>query len=240
MNKLNSEELDKLVEKYKTELEKHGINHLIGFKHRVQYYNDKLVELAEKCNVTPIQYLDVLDSNWRKLFDFQEKYFYDYIIRDYYKKDKRMKNTQNIKYMRLVLPVRYGEEDLPEFFPWRNGNILDFTYNIKTGEIHNPENTKIIVTPIIDWNKETKRVKRDKLEYLGIFELNNLKVVDEGCYYLLDENFNTLYSLEQEYVPDSHSVDGEYGDYINLHIDLINWKLVNFKKDATFKEFLDA
>ena len=87
-NNLNSEELDKLIQKYKPELEKHGIYNMTGFKHRIRYYNNKLEELAEKCNATPIQYLDILDSNWRELFDYQEKYFYDYIIRDYYKKEK--------------------------------------------------------------------------------------------------------------------------------------------------------
>lgn len=63
-------------------------------------------------------------------------------------------------------------------------------------------------------------------------------MVDEGRYYLLDENMNILYSLEGEYVPDSYSVDGEYGDYINLHIDLKNGKILNVRKDASFKEFL--
>ena len=147
---------------------------------------------------------------------------------------------KNIKYIRLVLPIRYDESDMPRFFPWRTNDIFDITYNIKTGEIYNPENKRIITGPTIDWNKETERVHREKLEYLGIFELNDLKVVDEGSYYLLDENFNILYSLEQEYVPDSYSVEGEYGDYINLHIDLINLKILNLKQNPTFKEFLNA
>ena len=145
-----------------------------------------------------------------------------------------------IKYMRLVLPIRYGEEDIPKFFPWRNGDVLDITYDVKTGEILNPENKRMVTGPIIEWNKGHKRVSREKLEKEYIYELNDLKVVDEGSYYLLDEFFNVLYSLEQEYVPDSYSVDGEFGDYINLHIDIINWKLVNLKQNATFKEFLDA
>ena len=88
MNKLNSEELDKLIQKYKPELERYGVVNTLGFKHRILYYNDKLEELAEKCNVTPTQYLDVLDSNWGELFEYQEKRLYDYIIRDYYKKEK--------------------------------------------------------------------------------------------------------------------------------------------------------
>lgn len=148
--------------------------------------------------------------------------------------------TEYIKYMRLILPIRYGEEDIPEEFPWREGDILDITYDTKTGKIYNPENKKITTGYIINWNKETKRVPKDKLEHQGIFELNDLKVVDEGTYYLLDEYFNILYSLEEEYVPDSYSVDGEYGDYINLHIDLMNLKILNLKQNATFKEFLDA
>ena len=147
---------------------------------------------------------------------------------------------ENIKYMRLVLPIRYGEGDIPLFFPWRNYNILDITYNINTGEIFNPENTKIPLDDIIKWNNKTKRVNRDKLKFKGIYELNDLKVVDEGSYYLLDECFNVLYALEQEYVPDSYSVDGEFDDYINLHIDLNNCKILNLKQNATFKEFLDA
>ena len=147
---------------------------------------------------------------------------------------------ENIKYMRLVLPIRYGEEDIPKFFPWRNEDILDITYDIRTGEIYNPENKRIVTGAIIEWNNKTKRVNRDKLKFKGIYELNDLKVVDEGSYYLLDECFNVLYALEQEYVPDSYSVDGEFDDYINLHIDLNNCKILNLKQNATFKEFLDA
>ena len=147
---------------------------------------------------------------------------------------------KNVKYIRLVLPIRYGEEDMPKFFPWRIDNIFDITYNTKTGEIQNPENKRIVTGPTIEWNRTTKRVNADKLESQGIFELNDLKIVDEGSYYLLDEKFEVLHSLEQEYVPDDYSVDGEYGDYINLHIDLLNWKILNLKQNATFKEFLDA
>ena len=31
--------------------------------------------------MSPIQYLDVLDSNWRELYEFNEMYFYTEIIR---------------------------------------------------------------------------------------------------------------------------------------------------------------
>ncbi len=145
---------------------------------------------------------------------------------------------EKIKYIRLVLPIRYENDDLPEDFPWRVGNTLDITYDVKTGDIIDFDNIDVSINYIINWNeKQGERVCRKLLDDC-IFELNDLKVVDEGCYYLLDENMNILYSLEGEYVPDSYSVDGEYGDYINLHIDLKNGKVLNVRKDATFKEFL--
>jgi len=146
---------------------------------------------------------------------------------------------EKAKYIRLVLPVRYGEEDMPSCMPFRNGNIFDISYNIKSGEIVDFMKDCIDVNGIIDWNKLNNRVSANSLEDNLIFELNDMKVTDKGKYYLLDENLNVLYSLEEAYVPDSHSVDGEYGDYINLHIDLKNGKILNLKENATFKEFLN-
>lgn len=78
MNKLK---LDSIVEQYSEELQKHGITHIEGFKHRVVFFNDKLEKLAKDCDVSPIQYLNVLDSNWRELYEFNEMYFYTCIIR---------------------------------------------------------------------------------------------------------------------------------------------------------------
>ena len=146
---------------------------------------------------------------------------------------------KKVKYMRLVLPVRYDEEDMPNCMPFRNGNVFDVSYDIKSGDIVDFMKDCIDIDGIIDWNILNNRVSANRLEDNLIFELNDMKVTDEGRYYLLDENFNVLYSLEEEYVPDSHSVDGEYGDYINLHIDLNNGKILNLKQNATFKEFLN-
>ncbi len=78
MNKLK---LDSIVKQYADYLQTHGVVHLEGFKIRLEYFNDKLEKLAKDCNVSPIQYLDVLDSNWRELYEFQEMYFYTSIIR---------------------------------------------------------------------------------------------------------------------------------------------------------------
>lgn len=78
MNKLK---LDSIVEQYSEELQKHGITHIEGFKNRVLYFNDKLEKLAKDCNVSSVQYLNVLESNWRELYEFNEMYFYTCIIR---------------------------------------------------------------------------------------------------------------------------------------------------------------
>ena len=46
-----------------------------GFKGRVIYFNEKLTELAKKCGITSMQYLAVLNSDYRSLYEFQEKDF---------------------------------------------------------------------------------------------------------------------------------------------------------------------
>lgn len=79
---MNKRKLDFVTELYSDELHKHGIVHLKGFKDRVILFNDKLEKLAKQCSVTQVQYLDVLNSNWRELYEFQEFDFYNYIIRD--------------------------------------------------------------------------------------------------------------------------------------------------------------
>jgi len=146
---------------------------------------------------------------------------------------------EKVRYIRLVLPVRYDEEDMPNCMPFRNGNVFDIAYDIKSGDIVDFMKDAIDFEGIISWNNIEDRVSANMLEDHFIFELDSMKVTDEGKYYLLDENLNVLYSLEEEYVPDSYSIDGEYGDYVNLHIDLNNGKILNLKENATFKEFFN-
>lgn len=147
---------------------------------------------------------------------------------------------KNVKYIKLVLPIRYDEEDMPNCMPFRNGNVFDISYDIKSGDIVDFMKDAIDINGIFEWNLLENRVSANMLEDNLVFELNDLKVVDEGSYYLLDENLNVLYSIEEDYVPDSNSVDGDYGDYIHLHIDLKNGKILNLKKDATFEEFKEG
>ena len=54
---------------------RHGIIHTNGFKDRVIYFNEKLTELAKKCGIALMQYLAVLDSDYRSLYEFQRKRF---------------------------------------------------------------------------------------------------------------------------------------------------------------------
>lgn len=146
-----------------------------------------------------------------------------------------------IKYIKMVIPIRYEEEDIPNCFPLRDGKSMSLTYDVKTGELQNlPHNYDELLEnsfqQIVNWNTKEKRVDKTLLGQY-IFQIEDIKVVDSGSYYLLDENFNTLSSREKEYVPDSYSIRGEYGDYIHLTIDLKNRKLLDIFENPTFDEF---
>ena len=63
------------------------------------------------------------------------------------------------------------------------------------------------------------------------------KVCDSGCYYLLDEEGNTVLSIEHDYVPKMMCPKGSgYGDYIIMDIDE-NGKIANFRQ--TLDGFVD-
>jgi hypothetical protein len=53
------------------------------------------------------------------------------------------------------------------------------------------------------------------------------KVTDRGSYYLYDEDFNEVLSIENNYVP-NRLIPGSYGDYVDLEIDekgiITNWR----------------
>lgn len=113
---MNKRKLDFIVERYSEELLKHSIVHLEGFKNRVQTFNNKLQKLADECNVTSIQYLDVLESNWRELYEFQELHFYNYIIRDTKKIFLTDYLKQNDLYDDFILDF---DEKRTEKFNWK-------------------------------------------------------------------------------------------------------------------------
>ncbi len=99
------------------------------------------------------------------------------------------------------LPVHYEEEDIPNDYPHRNGNIWDIIIDIDSGQIRAWPNG----------------VAPRKL---------NMKVADSGRYWLLGEIDQILAKREEEYVPDC--IPGKYGDYITFTIDVLgvinNWK----------------
>lgn len=123
------------------------------------------------------------------------------------------KVISKIKYILMILPVRYDEDDIPNDFPFRNGKQWTIKVDVHTGEIINfPKNIKINL---------------------------NMKVTDEGIYKLLDENDEEIAMLYQEYVPDSYTIPGEYGDYIDFKIE--NGYIKNWydEKKRTYVEFFE-
>ncbi len=92
--------------------------------------------------------------------------------------------------IRVAVPVRYDEEDIPNKFPLRKGDMWTGTIDITTGKIR-------------DWPAG----KTGEMQ---------MKVVDEGRYYLLNSDGEAIASIEQDYVPSC--IPGEFGDYIQFII----------------------
>lgn len=105
-----------------------------------------------------------------------------------------------VKYVRLVVPVNYGDEDMPNDFPGRDeDDYWTAEIDVDTGRIEN---------------------------WPGLAHQLFMKVCDEGSYYLLDAAKNEVAKLEDHGVP--HGViPGEDGDYIELKIEhdgtIKNW-----------------
>lgn len=106
----------------------------------------------------------------------------------------------DIDRVRVLLPVRYGTEDIPADFPLRKGDTWSAEINMDDGSI-------------IGWPEG----KAGELY---------MKVVDEGAYWLLDAAGNAIYGIA-DYVPHAF-IPGEYGDYVHLIINdegrVTNWK----------------
>lgn len=103
----------------------------------------------------------------------------------------------------VVLPVEYGDEDIPENFPLRINNSWRATIDIATGIIR-------------DWPK-------------GKSGRMHMKVVDQGSYYLMARGI-TLATREDDYVPEC--LPGSYGDYIEFDIDE-NGRIAKWEKFCT-------
>jgi len=116
-----------------------------------------------------------------------------------------------IKYLKMSVAVRYDEEDMPNDFPFRNGNLWNVLIDIDEHRI-------------IEWPK-------------GVSHELFMKICDEGCYYLMDSDRNIIKSKEQEYVP-NNLLPGEYGDYLDFVIDESGY-ITNWLDDANFRDFDD-
>jgi hypothetical protein len=120
----------------------------------------------------------------------------------------------NVKYIKVNAHVRHwksadvnGIEDVDgALIPFREYDMWNILIDNKTGIIKN-------------WPKN----KTANVHY---------KICDAGNYYFIDENFNELYSLENDYVPRFLSPkENNFGDYIILDIDnngkIEDWKVIN-------------
>lgn len=93
--------------------------------------------------------------------------------------------------IRLVLPVRYGTEDIPKDFPLRVGDAWRGTIDIASGRIR-------------EWPQ-------------GQAGSMFMKVCDMGIYTLLNGD-EEVGCINEDYVPNS-IIPGEYGDYVDFAID---------------------
>jgi hypothetical protein len=115
----------------------------------------------------------------------------------------------DVKYVRLDIPVRYGEEDIPNDFPLRQGDMWKGIIDVDNGSI-------------IGWTKGKKGEMY-------------MKICDQGTYELLDKDMNYVAILENEYVP-NNLLPGDEGDYIDLKIDSTG-TIYNWYSSPNFKDF---
>jgi hypothetical protein len=96
----------------------------------------------------------------------------------------------DVKFVRIVVPVKYDTEDMPQDFPYRKGDMWDVIVDFETGVIE---------------------------QWPGVAHDLHMKVTDGGSYYLLGKDREVIAKLEEEYVPHG-VVPGSYGDYIEMSI----------------------
>lgn len=123
----------------------------------------------------------------------------------------KIEKEVDIKMVKIDVAVRYGDEDMRNDFPLRKGDMWSAIIDIDKKKI-------------LDWPQ-------------GIQGNFYMKICDEGSYFLLDAEGNTVASIENDYVPNS-LLPGEYGDYLALDIDE-EGIITNWKSSISFKDFFD-
>lgn len=114
-----------------------------------------------------------------------------------------------ITHVRIAAAVNYEEEEIPNDFPGRRGEMWHAVINVDTGEI-------------AGWPQ-------------GRGERMHLTVKDSGSYYLMDSSGKEVSSIEANYVPHG-LVPGDYGDVILLHIDETG-RITNWPKRPDLSQF---
>lgn len=106
----------------------------------------------------------------------------------------------DVKFVRIIIPVRQRDMDIPVDFPFRDGDIWDIRVDIETGKIMN-------------WPDE---------EGCSVC----INVYDSGKYYLLGAMCDEIAKIEEDYVPHD-LIPGYHGEYIHFKIDnhgfITNW-----------------
>lgn len=114
----------------------------------------------------------------------------------------------DIQSIEVILPVRYGDEDIPYDAPMRRGDMWQASIDIDTGVIYHWPQGKT----------------------LDMF----MKVVDGGSYILRDGN-DTIIAERNDYVPHG-IIPGEYGDYVDFKIDATG-RITNWPKNIDLSAF---
>jgi hypothetical protein len=128
--------------------------------------------------------------------------------------------------IKIDIPVRYGNEDIPEDFPFR----------VKAAELEGflycGDYDRWIV--IVDVAEKGARVRDWPEGQTGDF---CMKVCDEGFYCLLDSEGAVVARREENYVPNRLLPPNDgWGDYVELKIDE-DGKIVNWPKRPDFSQF---
>lgn len=126
------------------------------------------------------------------------------------KQKVRVTKEIDFKYCILDVAVRYDEEDIPNDFPFRVGDVWNPKIDI--------DNATIVDWPIGDE-----------------FKLH-MKVCDQGTYTLLDSDENEVVQIDG-YVPHG-LIPGSYGDYIEMDIDGYG-KILNFPSSPNVDDFYE-
>lgn len=105
----------------------------------------------------------------------------------------------DVKFLHINVPVRYEEEDIPNDFPLREGDVWKGTVDLDTHRI-------------LEWPR-------------GKTGSMHMKVCDEGIYTLQTADLKTV-AVRKDYCPNK-VIPGEWGDYIELEIaedgTITNW-----------------